>query len=506
MMDRRMPARALALACVALAGCSATRHARAAGGLDQIDTIIVIYAENRSFDNLYGLFPGAEGIADAHPAPQMDNDGKTALPHLPPTPGTTIPTAGLPNAPFRIDRPPIAMPLDQRTRDLVHRFYESKEQIDGGKNDRFAAVSDAGGLTMGHYDGSALPMWRWATDFTLADHFFQGAFGGSFLNHQWLVCACTPVFAHPPGALRAKLDAHGWLARKKTPAPSALDGPPDFVTPDAAITAKDDYAVNTLQPPYQPSRIPPPAEMANKPELASLADTSQCIDGKSPVCPLPPQTQPTIGDRLNDKHVDWAWYAGAWDDAVRDGKQDPKAKRTVIANGDHGAPNFQTHHQPFNYFLNYAPGAPARAAHLKDGKDFERAIADGKLPPVAFYKPQGNLNEHAGYTDVLSGDRYIADLVKRLHDGKQWPHMAIIVTYDENGGWWDHAKPPDGDVWGPGTRIPAIVVSPFAKRHYVDHTPYDTTSILKLITRRFGLEPLPGVRRDAGDLTNAFAP
>ena len=81
---------------------------------------------------------------------------------------------------------------------------------------------------------------------------------------------------------------------------------------------------------------------------------------------------------------------------------------------------------------------------------------------------------------------------------------AIIVTYDENGGFWDHVAPPKGDRWGPGTRIPAIIISPYAKRGYVDHTQYDTTSILKLITRRFDLEPLPGVRADAGDLTAAF--
>jgi phospholipase C len=85
-----------------------------------------------------------------------------------------------------------------------------------------------------------------------------------------------------------------------------------------------------------------------------------------------------------------------------------------------------------------------------------------------------------------------------------WPKVAVIVTYDENGGFWDHVPPPKGDRWGPGTRIPALIISPYAKRRYIDHTPYDTTSIIKFITRRFGLEPLPGVREGAGDLLNAF--
>jgi phospholipase C len=86
--------------------------------------------------------------------------------------------------------------------------------------------------------------------------------------------------------------------------------------------------------------------------------------------------------------------------------------------------------------------------------------------------------------------------------------MAVIVTYDENGGFWDHVPPPSGngwgDRWGPGTRIPTIIVSPHAKRDYIDRTAYDTTSIIKFITRRFGLEPLAGARPNAGDLTAAF--
>jgi phospholipase C len=86
--------------------------------------------------------------------------------------------------------------------------------------------------------------------------------------------------------------------------------------------------------------------------------------------------------------------------------------------------------------------------------------------------------------------------------------MVVVVTYDENGGFWDHVAPPSGDGWGdrwgPATRIPALIVSPFAKRGFVDHTTYDTASILKLITARFGLEPLPGFRKNMGDLTAAL--
>ena len=158
----------------------------------------------------------------------------------------------------------------------------------------------------------------------------------------------------------------------------------------------------------------------------------------------------------------------------------------------------------------YPPGTAERSRHLRDGEEFLAAIDRGGLPQVAFYKPVGRLTQHPSYTDIQSGDVHIAEVLERLERSPQWPNMLVIVTYDENGGYWDHVPPPAGpgwgDRWGPGTRIPTLIVSPHARRAFVDHTPYDTTSILKLITRRFGLEPLSGVRRNAGDLTNALTP
>jgi len=185
--------------------------------------------------------------------------------------------------------------------------------------------------------------------------------------------------------------------------------------------------------------------------------------------------------------------------------QPPEAPRKVIATRADGAPYFVTHHQPFNYFARFAPGTADREQHLKDYTALVAGIERGEIPQVVFYKPQGTLNQHPGYADVLSGDIHIAELVDKIKSSPLWATSAIVITYDENGGFWDHAPPPKGDRWGPGTRIPAIIISPYAKRGYVDHTPYDTTSIIKLITKRFALEPLPGARSNAGDMTAAFA-
>ena len=486
----------VALGAALLAGCASLPTG--AGGLEQIEHIVVIYPENRSFDHLYGMFPGANGIANAtiEQKTQLDHDGKP-LPHLPPVYAahgkidSRFPK-DLPNGPFRIDAPPVNARMDQALPSPVHNYWHNQEQINGGSNNKFVAMTTVGAWTMGYYDGAAMKMWQWAREYTLADNFFQAAFGGSFLNHQWLICACTPEFATAPAALRAQLDAAGRLKKRPTSPASVLDGPVQVF--DGRVTP-DGYAVNTTQPPFQPSGVPPAAD-----GRLTHADPREH--------PLPPQTQTTIGDHLSAKHISWAWYAGAWNQALADGQRPPKEKRKVIYNRDAGSPIFQPHHQPFNYYQRFAPGTADRERHLKDGDDFFAAITSGNLPQVAFYKPTGRYNQHPSYADVLSGDAHVAGVLQRLRQSPQWAKMAVIVTYDENGGFWDHVAPPAGpgwsDRWGPGSRIPAIIVSPFARRGYVDHTPYDTTSILKFITRRFDLQPLPGVRANAGDLMNAF--
>ena len=466
--------------------------------LSVIETIVVIYAENHSFDNMYGMFPGANGVANAttEQKTQLDHDGKP-LPHLPPVytpqgkPDPRYP-ARLPNGPFRIDGPPTNARNDQLVPSPIHNYYQNIEQINGGRNNRFVAMTNVGAWTMGYYDGSGQKMWQWAREYTLADNFFVGAFGGSFLNHFWLVCACTPRFDTAPAALRAQLDEQGRLKKRPTSAASVLSAP--VQTFDGTVTP-DGFAVNATQPPYQPSGTPP-APGGN----LALADPSKN--------PLPPQTVRTIGDTLSAKGVSWVWYAGAWNQAGADSRRNPNDKRAVIYSREEGSPIFQPHHQPFNYFKRFAPGTADRTRHLKDGEEFFNAIDRGTLPQVAFYKPPGRHNQHPGYTDIHSGDIHIAEVLGRLKKSPQWAKTVVIVTYDENGGYWDHVPPPAGkgmgDRWGPGTRVPTLIISPLAKRGYVDHTQYDTTSILKLITRRFELEPLPGVRELTGDLSNAL--
>jgi len=502
--------------------------------LDKIQNVVVIYAENRGFDNLYGLYPGANGIPGVNPAstvssiePQKDFDGST-LPTLPPVWGgvtaagqtvtiTQAQTVGMPNRMFRIDDPAgffntgTVIGQSTITRDLVHRFYNNQMQINGGKNDRFAAYADAGGLSMGYFDGSQMQLWKIAQQYTLADNFFMGAFGGSFLNHQYLVCACAPLYPNADAASSPAntsisaidTDAQGNFVRL-TPAAtspaSVLSGAAVYKN-DSTLTPKDAdgnfYAVNTMQPPYQPSSNAPAA-----------SDTSKLYADPSKATTLPPQTQATIGDLLDKKGLSWAWYGGAW------------ASTTAIAEGNRvfppavppaaQTPNFQFHHQPFNYFASFDPVAHAdrRSAHLKDfDNDFLQDAAAGKLPAVSFYKPQGNLNQHNGYANITDGDAHIASVIAKLQASPQWKNMLIVVTYDENGGFYDHAAVPKADRWGPGTRIPALIISPYAKKGFVDKTQYDTASTLRFITHRWSLPPLQGlVDRDVALLKNGGKP
>jgi phospholipase C len=505
----------IAAACGMLlaAGCAApsgTPDAVAdAARMERIKYVVVIYAENHSFDNMYGLFPGANGIsrATSEQATQLDHDGKPLSELIvfgsDGKPDARFPR--MPNKPFRIDAPPVNRPPTQIVPSPIHAFFHNQEQINGGRNNMFAAMSTVGGWTMGYYDGSQFRVWQWARDYTLADSFFMGAFGGSYLNHQYLVCACAPRHDKAPESMRAHLDPNGKL-EKRPGSPSAAtgavqvwsDGLGGQVTPDG-------YSVNTSQPPYQPSGVPPaadgPREMANPRGGGKLGSTDL---GE----PVPPQTAKTIGDTLSAKGVSWAWYAGAYRKALEDGTQAPTEARHVIYNRAAGSPNFQPHHQPFNYFARFAPGTADRARHLLDGEDFINAASEGRLPAVSFYKPAGVDTQHPSYTDIMTGDAHIAGVLEKLKAGPQWKDMLVIVTYDENGGYWDHVPPPSGPGWndrfGPGTRIPTLIIGPNVKRGYIDSTPYDTTSILKFITERFGLEPLPGVRAKPGDLTNAL--
>lgn len=461
----------------AAAICASAKAEEQPNPFARIGHIVVIYTENRSFDHVFGMFRGAEGVNSAQHPPQVNFDGRP-LPELPrPRWDDRLPRR-LPNAPFRLDP---KIDVDAHTMDPVHDFYIEQEQINGGKMDRFVEASNAGALVMGYYDGSQLKQWALAKEFTLADHFFHAAFGGSMLNHFFLICACAPTFDNPAEATRRKFlpklvtigdggRCDKAIREREEDSPrSALDGPPRHKR-FGRLTMNLE-AIGTLQPG----------------NAISKHDKTEAQER------LPPLHSPTIGDRLTAKNVSWAWYAGGWRD-VLEGRLKPYDDRPDA---------FQTHHQPFVYFASYAEGTEGRK-HLQDADDFVKAMDAGELPAVSFYKPLGVFNGHPDYSDLAAGDAHIGEIVARLRKSPNWPDMLIILTADENGGFWDHVAPPSIDCFGPGARVPTIIISPHAKKGFVDQTVYDTTSILRTIEVRFGLAPLAERDAAAKDLRNAL--
>jgi phospholipase C len=391
---------------------------------------------------------------------------------------------------------------------------------------------------MGAYDTRALPVYKYLhghghPKYAILDNFFQSAFGGSYLNHQWLIAAATPTCSAangcPANATHSVLDRNGspTLVSPPTsnqpPGMGALYTSPDTGLNNGVLTqscglattrtwlACGDFSVNTQQPPFQPSGL---------------------FGAK-----LPAQTNPTIGDRLNGKGVDWAWYSGGWSNANGDvgapgwtngtapaatptGCSDPFVDQGVSAWPRCPDNLFQYHHQPFNYYAAFSTATPEglanRAAHLKDEEEFiqqaNSSTSHCNLKPVSFVKPIGEENEHPGYASEPDGSGHLVSLLQAIENSKCKQNTLVLVTYDEFGGQWDHVPPPGQgnnngphDEWGPGTRIPALVLGPHLKGPFVvDHTEYDTTSVLATIEQRYGLDPVATRDAEVNSLANVF--
>jgi phospholipase C len=411
-------------------------------GIGQIKHLVVIYMENRSFDNLYGEFKGANGIKNAKKGNfvQVDKDGKPYQ-YLPEIPRNNSFPTNLPNGLFNIDQ---YVPSDKATPDVTHRFFHNQLQINGGKMDKFAAYNDSKGLAMGYYSTKKIPLFPIAQKYTLCDNFFQSVYGGSYFNHVYLISAAAPVWPNAPESLIAKFDADGKMIK---------DG---IVTPDG-------YVVNHV--------------LSRNAPYPAKSDTSKL---------LPSQTMPTIGERLSEKDISWAWYSEGWDDAVAGRKN-----------------NFAYNHEPFLYFAKYEAGTAGRK-HMKDQNDFIKAAKEGTLPSVSFVKPGGGNDEHPGGSAVYSSEQLAVNLINAVLDGPNAKDALVILTYDEFGGFFDHVNPPVIDRWGPGSRIPAIVIGPFAKKGYVDHTQYETVSILSFIEHRWGIAPLAERDKNANPFRSAL--
>ena len=519
--------------------------------LGKIKHIVVIYEENHSFDNLFGGWEGVNGRSNVHQTgvgdhvTQVDQNGAAygCLKQLdvnltsPPLMNTCqdaahgITASNFLNTFFTIDDfikpsdvtcPPItnafafANGIDKNnppagarpggcTRDLVHEYYQEQYQLHGGMQDRYMSGSDSAGTTMGVYDTTQLPLYKYLhekghPDYAIADNFFQAAFGGSFLNHQWLIAAATPV--DPTGSTGgAHAGSHSIIDSNGMPVAYPL------YTPTGPV------ARNPLTVSCTASGAPPaPAQVCGNWAVNTMQPTPNPQGAFSQILPL--QTAPTIGDRLTNAGDSWAWYSGGWANANGDVSDPGYTNGTVAnpANPTNGCydPNvdtgvrsgvpvahwprcpdalFQYHHQPFNYFANFAPGTPGRA-HLQDEADFAGLVDGSGRRATSTTSASSSRSARRTSTRAtrarLTATRTSPSTLRAIEGSACAKDTMVIVTYDEFGGQWDHVPPPGQgnnngphDVWGPGTRIPALVLAPHLKgdfvvdcdraRHDVDH-------------------------------------
>jgi phospholipase C len=200
-------------------------------------------------------------------------------------------------------------------------------------------------------------------------------------------------------------------------------------------------------------------------------------------------TTPTIFDRLEAKGISWKFYVQDYDPAITF-----RSRR-----GDRGG---QVLSVPL---LNYARFVddPKLSSHIVPMDEFQQDLERGTLPAVSYVVPLGAREHPPG--SLKLGQATVGTLVNGLMRSRYWTSSAFLLTYDTSGGWYDHVRPPRVDRWGYGFRVPALLVSAYARRGHVEHTTLDFTSILGFIERNWRLSPLTGRDRRAGSLMNAFA-
>ena len=448
--------------------------------------VVVIFQENVSFDHYFATYPVAAnppGEPEFHARPDTPSvNGLDDSLRAPNNPNSV--------QPFRLDRSQF------ETADQDHNYQDEQAAFDHGLMDMFVEKVGRGngpngepsGLVMGYYDGNTVTaLWNYAQAFAMSDNSYSTVFGPS-----------------TPGALNLiSGQTHGF----------APDVNPVNGTTGTAVTANQTIVGD-----------PQPAG-----DVCDTRDRTTSIDPKNR----------NIGDLLNAKGISWGWFQGGF----RNCAQSHANKAGVVSL------DYIPHHQPFQYFAstinpNHLPptsvaaiGHTDQANHQYDLTDFWMAVDAGNLPAVSFLKAPAYQDGHAGYSDPLDEQEFLVATLNRLQRTPFWDDMAVIIAYDDSDGWYDHAMSPivnqsqdpatDAlagancgtradpqhtlggyqDRCGYGPRQPLLVISPFARVNFVDHTVTDQSSILRFIEDNWQTGRLGNFSFDskAGSLNNLFA-
>lgn len=506
--------------------------------------VIVVVGENHTFDNIFGGYQPRAGQTiwnllskgiinpDGTPGPkaslalQRKADGTGQYRVKPPKtgaydalnqPNTTyafglpqnVPDPRfpetLPNAPFQLSK---FLPYEGNfSGDPVHRFFQMWQQYDGGDLDLFPWVAETvgigpqngapvpapgntyqGALSMGFWNMSAgdAPFLKFIADhYAISDNYHQGIMGGTGANFIYLGTGDVAYFNDGTG-------------RPAVPFPNQIENPNPQPSTNNFYT-QDGYGGGSYVNCSDPSQ---PGVGAILSYLRTLRyrpwNNGNCAPGtyylvnnygpgfnpdgtpNPPAAPtdfrLPPQTLPTIADSLTAKGVTWRYYIGGWNG----GK--PNANWCSICN-------------PFEFAASVMTGSQRN--NFADVPDFFNDVADDTLPSVSFVRPYEPYAGHPADSAVSFYEDFVTRLANTVISREDlFRSTAIFLTMDEGGGYYDSGYVQTIDFFGDGTRIPLLVISPYAREGFVDHTYYDHGSVLKFIEANWKLKPLSARSRD----------
>ncbi|MDP9342931.1 MAG: hypothetical protein M3Q23_12745 [Actinomycetota bacterium] len=375
----------------------------------RIKHVVFIVKENRTFDTMFGTFPGADGA----------RHGRTCG-------GKLVPLTR----------------ASDRTYGANHSFVAGIRAINGGRMNCFNRLWDGSGLvSYVQYHQDQIPnYWAYASHFTLADRFFSSAYGPTMIEHLWAVAAQSDRFVGP--------DDDG----------GAGTGPPAQFCEDPAERAR---SFRVLGPKATQDAFALEDRAATLPLVKNYWTTRwPCTDVK------------VLPDELRAHGVAWRYYQGEslWAQPLR-----------------------MVHHVRFG---------PEWRNVVPEPQFIPDALA-GRLPAVSWVVPPVPESDHPPY-GICQGENWTVRTLNAIMQGPEWSSTAVVVTWDDFGGFYDHVPPPHVDLYGLGPRVPAIVISPWAKPGFVDHTTLEFSSVLKLIEDLHGLKPLTQRDGEAADLLEAF--
>jgi phospholipase C len=446
-----------------------------------IQHIVVIFQENVSFDHYFGTYPNAlnpksePAFHAASGTPSINGLSGGLLTSNPNFLNTTLNGSGAAN-PFRLDRSQAA------TADQDHNYTPEQQAFHGGLMDGFPEFTGTPGpppsgqtthaLVMGYYDGNTVTaLWNYAQRFAMSDNSYNTTFGPS-----------------TPGAIN--------LVSGQT------NGVDDSISPGSAVVSDGNGGFTDVND--------------ADPVGDACSSTSKAIH----------MSGQNIGDLLNKAGVTWGWFEGGFNLSLKNSNGTTGCSRsTTSAVTGVTEVDYIPHHNPFAYYTSTANPTHARpssvaaigttdaANHEYDINDFFAAVKAGNFPAVSFLKAPGFQDGHAGYSDPLDEQAFITEVVNFLQQQHEWANTAVIINYDDSDGWYDHQlgamvnqssstadallapgscgdgttalAGPNGEHvqgrCGYGPRLPYLVISPYAKSNFVDHTLTDQSSTIRFI-------------------------